>query len=61
MEETWQAFTLPLLAAKAQTVCSQQCMHLLVLFQEIITVCAQLSVNLCVKSVNCTLKVAKEL
>lgn len=28
-----------LLAAEAQTVCSQQYMHLLVLFQEIITVC----------------------
>lgn len=32
-----------LLAAVAQTVCSQQYMHLLVLFQEIITLC----VNVC--------------
>lgn len=36
-----------LLAAEAQTVCSQQYMHLLVLFQEIITVCVIVCV-LCV-------------
>lgn len=35
-----------LLAAEAQTVCSQQYMHLLVLFQEIITLCVCVDIRM---------------
>lgn len=50
------------LAAEAQTVCSQQYMHLLVLFQEIITVCVIVceDVHVCL-SVSSQPKVANEL
>lgn len=38
-----------LLAAEAQTVCSQQYMHLLVLFQEIITLCVCVWTYVCLR------------
>lgn len=52
-----------LLAAEPQTVCSQQYMHLLVLFQEIISLCVRLCVDVSVhaESVNSKPKVANEL